>query len=147
MDVYRRYFERFDQDLFNPREWARAAREAGMKYVVATTKHHECFCLWDTQFTDFNAVHSPAGMDLLRPIVDAFREEVLRIGLYYSLLDWHHEDFTIDCLRPMRNYPHALRMKEGRNMARYAGFMRNQVRELLTNYGPVDIVWFDYSYP
>src|SRR5690606_3139485 len=84
-DEYRKYFEHFDPDLYDPREWARAARKAGMKYFVVTTKHHEGFCLWDSQYTDYKATRSPAGRDLLAPMVEAFRAEGLRVGFYYSL--------------------------------------------------------------
>ncbi|MGE4565870.1 MAG: alpha-L-fucosidase, partial [Victivallaceae bacterium] len=93
---YRIYFELFNPDLFRPAEWARAAKAAGMKYFVITTKHHEGFCLWDTKYTDYKVTNTPAGRDLLREVVDAFRAEGLKVGFYYSLIDWHHPDFTID---------------------------------------------------
>jgi alpha-L-fucosidase len=144
---YRRYFERFDPDLYDPREWARAAREAGMKYVVLTAKHHEGFCLWDTKATDYKATSTPAGRDLLTPYVEAFRAEGLRVGLYYSLIDWHHPDFPIDIFHPLRNREDAAELNKGRDVRRYAAYMREQVRELLTNYGPIDIIWYDFSYP
>ncbi len=67
-----------------------------MKYAVLTTKHHEGFCMWDTQYTDYKCTNTPAGRDLVREYVDAFRAEGLRIGFYYSLIDWHHPDFPID---------------------------------------------------
>ncbi len=144
---YEKYFRHFDPDLFCPQEWARMAREAGMKYMVITSKHHEGFCLWDTQYTDYKATNTPCGRDLLREVVDAFRAEGLRIGFYYSLIDWHHPDFTIDPVHPMRNHPDAARLNAGRDMTRYREYMRNQVRELLTNFGDIDIIWFDFSYP
>lgn len=144
---YQKYFDHFDPDLYNPRAWARAAREAGMKYVVLTTKHHEGFCLWDSKYTDYKATNSPCGKDLLTPFVEAFRAEGLKIGFYYSLLDWHHPDFTIDPLHPMRNHPDAEKLNRDRDMTRYAEYMRDQVRELLTDFGRIDILWFDFSYP
>ncbi|MBR1609382.1 MAG: alpha-L-fucosidase [Kiritimatiellae bacterium] len=151
-EAYDRYFDRFDPDLYDPREWARAAKAAGMKYAVLTAKHHEGFCLWDSAFTDYKApaTHgAAAGRDLLREFVDAFRAEGLRVGFYYSLLDWHHPDFTIDRLHPLRNLPRGEidRLNAGRDMKRYAKYMRDQVTELLTNYGRIDIMWFDFSYP
>ena len=146
-DYERRYFPRFDPDLLNPKAWARAARDAGMRYFGITTKHHEGFCLWDSQHTDYKAPNTPAGRDLLREIVDAFRAEGLRVGFYYSLIDWHHPDFPIDAHHPLRNHPDAAKLNEGRDVRRYATYMRDQVRELLTQYGPVDILWFDFSYP
>ncbi|MCV9946978.1 MULTISPECIES: alpha-L-fucosidase [unclassified Rhizobium] len=144
---YQKYFDHFDPDLYDPSEWARRAKAAGMKYVVLTTKHHEGFCLWDTKATDFKVTNTPYGRDLLGPFVDAFRAEGLRIGFYYSLIDWHHPDFTVDPRHPQRNHPDALKINEGRDMQRYAAFMREQVRELLTDFGQIDIMWFDFSYP
>jgi alpha-L-fucosidase len=146
-DVYQAYFEHFDPDLYDPEEWALAAREAGMKYVVITTKHHEGFCLWDSQYTDYKAPNTPAGRDLIRPFVDAFRAQGLKIGFYYSLIDWHHPEFPIDGLHSMRNHPDALEMNKTRDVRKYAEYMRNQVRELLTQYGEISVMWFDFSYP
>ena len=144
---YRVYFERFNPVCYDPRHWARLAREAGMKYAVLTTKHHEGFCLWDSAFTDYKVTQTPWGKDLLQPFVEAFRAEGLRIGFYHSLLDWHHPDFPIDIFHPLRNHPQAAELNAGRDVRRYAEYLRNQVRELLTGYGPVDILWLDYSYP
>lgn len=146
-EQYRRYFERFDPDLYDPRAWASAARQAGMKYVVLTAKHHEGFCLWDSKQTDYKATSTPAGRDLIAPFVEAFRAEGLRIGFYYSLLDWHHPDFPIDIHHPLRNRADAAELNKSRDIRRYAAYMREQVRELLTNYGPIDIIWYDFSYP
>ena len=144
---YEKYFERFNPDLFDPKEWAKAAREAGMKYFVITTKHHEGFCMWDTKYTDYKVTNTPCGRDLLREIVDAFRAEGLRVGFYHSLIDWHHPDFTVDCVHPLRNRPDREALNTGRDMARYREYLHNQVRELLTGYGKIDIIWFDFSYP
>lgn len=145
--TYRKYFDHFDPDLYAPREWARRARAAGMKYVVLTAKHHEGFCLWDSAVTEYKAPNTPHGRDLIAPFVEAFRAEGLRIGFYYSLLDWHHPDFTIDMYHPLRHRPDAAALNAGRDMARYAAYMRAQVTELLTLYGQIDILWFDFSYP
>ncbi|MBQ6031194.1 MAG: alpha-L-fucosidase [Oscillospiraceae bacterium] len=144
---YDRYFRRFDPDLFDPRDWARQAKAAGMRYAVLTAKHHEGFCLFDSQYTDYKATNTPAGRDLVREFTDAFRAEGLRVGFYYSLLDWHHPDFTIDVHHPRRDDPDARAQNEGRSMARYCEYVRNQVRELLTGYGKIDVLWFDFSYP
>lgn len=144
---YDRYFRRFDPDLFDPRDWARQAKAAGMRYAVLTAKHHEGFCLFDSQYTDYKATNTPAGRDLVREFTDAFRAEGLRVGLYYSLLDWHHPDFTIDVHHPRRDDPDARAQNEGRSMALYCEYVRNQVRELLTGYGKIDVLWFDFSYP
>jgi alpha-L-fucosidase len=144
---YQKYFDHFDPDLYDPKEWARRAREAGMKYVVLTAKHHDGFCLWDSKATEYNATRTPCGKDVLAPFVEAFRAEGLRIGFYYSLLDWHHPDFTIDKYHPLRNREDAAERNVGRDRTRYAQYMREQVTELLTNFGKIDIIWFDFSYP
>ena len=148
-EQYQQYFERFDPDLFNPREWARAAKAAGMKYAVLTAKHHDGFCLWDTQFTDYKAPNTPGRRDLLREFVDAFRAEGLKVGFYYSLIDWHHPDYTVDRVHPQRQASDADydRLNAGRDMSRYREYMKHQVRELLTNYGEISIIWFDFSFP
>jgi len=146
-EKYDKYFAHFDPDLFDAKDWARQAKAAGMKYAVLTTKHHEGFCLFDSEYTDYKATNTPFGRDIIREYVDAFRAEGIRIGFYYSLIDWHHPDFTIDRFHPRRNDPDAEKKNEGRDMSRYAEYMRNQVRELLTNYGKIDILWFDFSYP
>ena len=145
-EKYQKYFEYFDPDMYDPREWARAAKKAGMKYAVLTTKHHEGFCLFDSAYTDYKATNTKAGRDLVREYVDAFREEGLKVGFYYSLIDWHHPDFPIDPLHPRRDDDNIDELNKGRDIRRYAEYMRNQVTELLTNYGKIDILWFDFSY-
>ena len=145
--AYQPYFDHFDPDRYDPAHWARLARQAGMRYAVLTTKHHEGFCLWDSALTDYKATNAPAGRDLLRPWVEAFRAEGLRIGFYHSLLDWHHPDFPIDGLHPQRDDQAAIEAARGRDVSRYADYLHGQVRELLTGYGPVDYLFFDFSYP
>ena len=102
--------------------------------------------MFDSQYTDYRCTNTPAGRDLIREYVEAFRAEGLRVGFYYSLIDWHHPDFTVDMLHPRRDDPEAQSLNQGRNMKRYAQYMRDQVTELLTNYGKIDILWFDFSY-
>ncbi len=145
-EKYNLYFENFNPDLFDARDWARQAKAAGMKYAVLTTKHHEGFCLFDSQYTDYKSTNTPFKRDIVREYVDAFRAEGLKIGFYYSLIDWHHPSFPIDRFHPRRNDPDAEMQDEGRDMHIYAAYMRDQVRELLTNYGKIDILWFDFSY-
>lgn len=146
-DRYEKYFRVFNPDLFDPHEWAGLARAAGMKYFVITTKHHEGFCLWDSIETDYKAPNTPCGRDLLRETVDAFRAQGLKVGFYHSLIDWHHPEFPIDPLHPLRNHPDAVAMNAKRDIAKYRRYLHNQVRELLTQFGKVDIMWFDFSYP
>ncbi len=153
-EQYEKYFEHFDPDLYNPRQWAKMAREAGMKYVVLTAKHHEGFCLFDSKFTDYKATNTPCKRDLFKEYVEAFRAEGLKVGFYYSLIDWHHPDYTIDRVHPLRpasekdfTEENFAKLNQGRDMAKYRQYMKNQVRELLTNYGKISIVWFDFSFP
>jgi alpha-L-fucosidase len=143
---YEKYFKHFNPLRYDPRQWAKTAREAGMKYVVITSKHHEGFCLWDSEFTDYKVTNTPYGKDLLAPFVEAFRAEGLRVGFYYSLIDWHHPEFPIDIYHPLRDHPDAAKLNETRDITQYAEYLHNQVRELLTNFSP-DILWCDFSYP
>ncbi len=148
-EQYEKYFEMFNPDLFNPHDWARMAKEAGMKYVVLTAKHHEGFCLFDSKFTDYKSTNTPCGKDLIKEYVEAFRAEGLKVGFYYSLIDWHHPDYTIDRVHPQRQEADAEyeKLNKGKDMNRYRDYMKNQVRELLTNYGEISIIWFDFSFP
>jgi len=146
-EQYDRYFKYFDPDLYDPKLWADVASNAGMKYFVVTTKHHEGFCLWDSKLTDYKAPNTPAGRDLLRPMVEAFRVKGLRVGFYHSLIDWHHPQFVIDDLHSMRNHPDRDKLNRTRNQAKYIEYLHGQVRELLTEFGKIDIMFFDFSYP
>ena len=148
-DQYQKYFEMFNPDLYDPHEWAKQAKAAGMKYVVLTAKHHEGFCLFDSKFTDYKATNTPYGKDLIKEYVEAFRAEGLKVGFYYSLTDWHHPDYTIDRVHPQRQNSDEeyAALNKGKDMSKYREYMKNQVRELLTNYGEISIIWFDYSFP
>jgi alpha-L-fucosidase len=136
--------------LFRPkegfaREWAKLARQAGCRYVVFTSKHHDGFCLFDSQYTTYDA-HDLIGRDLCREIVDAVRSEGLKVGFYHSVIDWHHPQydyFKADQL------PHPLKGKPSPNGPRnhdiYVDYLHHQARELFSNYGTLDIIWWDYS--
>ena len=142
---YLPYFRSFAAPDFDPKAWAKAAKAAGMKYAVLTAKHHDGFCLFDSQYTDYKATNTPFGRDAVREFLDAFRAEGLRVGLYYSLLDWHHPDYPhADAHHPDREQPGVT--NEGRDFDRYLDYMHAQIRELCTNYGKIDIFWFDFSY-
>ena len=141
---YRAYADEFDPVRCDPREWARIARRAGMKYVVMTAKHHDGFCLFDSKLTDFKATNTPARRDLFREYVEGVRAEGLRVGFYYSLLDWNHPDYPVDRLHPRREDAEA--KAKTRDFARYVEYLHGQVRELLTNYGKLDVLFFDFSY-
>jgi len=127
------------------REWARLAKQAGCRYLVFTTKHHDGFALHDSKVSDFDA-GSILQRDLVREIVEACHAEGLRIGFYYSVIDWHHDQFAYldsnEIPHPLRSIPYP----DGvRDHQKYIEYMHAQVEELVTNYGKVDIMWWDYS--
>lgn len=143
---YRRYFDRFDPDLYDPGVWADAAAGAGMKYFVVTTKHHDGFCLWDSEFTDFKVTNTPHARDLIAPMIEAFESRGLASGLYHSLIDWHHPDFRIDELHPLRDSPDRVDLNATRDPSAYRRFLRSQVQELLTRFPSARLLFFDFSY-
>lgn len=145
-EEYQRYVDHFDPDLLDPQRWADDAHAAGMRYLVLTTKHHDGFCLWDSALTDYTSVNTPYGRDIVREVVDAFRARGFRIGLYHSLLDWHHPEFPVDLYHPGRHDDAYVAAAEGRDVSKYADHLHGQVRELLTGYGQIDQLWFDFSY-
>ena len=136
--------------LFRPtpgfaREWARLAKDAGARYVVFTTKHHDGFALHDSRVSDFDA-GSILHRDLVKEIVEALRAEGLRVGFYHSVIDWHHDQYEY---ARSRQLPHPLKEQPypngTRDHRRYLDYLHGEVNELLSNYGPVDIMWWDYS--
>jgi alpha-L-fucosidase len=136
--------------LFRPkdgfaREWARLAKQAGSKYIVFTTKHHDGFALHDSKVSDFDA-GSVLRRDLVKEIVEAAHAEGLRVGFYHSLIDWHHDQYEY---ARSKQLPHPLLGQPypngQRDHAKYLEYLHAEVEELMSNYGPVDIVWWDYS--
>ena len=122
------------------REWAQQAKAAGCKYVVFTSKHHEGFALHDSAVSDYDAKDA-CGRDIFKEIVEALRAEGLKVGIYHSVIDWHHPDayagMGLPTIKGVTN--------EGRNNANYVNYLHHQVKELVSGYGPLDIVWWDYS--
>ena len=145
VEDYQQYFDEFNPVDYDPRKWARACKQAGMQYAVLTAKHHDGFCLFDSKLTDYNSVKC-CGRDLVREYLDAFRAEGIRVGLYYSIIDWHHPDFPHygDKQHPMRDNPAYKDYKY--DFDKYLEYMHGQIKELCTNYGKIDIYWFDFSY-
>jgi alpha-L-fucosidase len=133
----------FDPQAYDPRAWAQMARRLGMTYAVLTAKHHDGFAMWDTKQSDFSVAHSPYGRDVVRPFVDAVRAEGLRVGLYFSLCDWHHPDYPAftEADKPYRFG--AWRQPTREQWARFRRFLFAQVEELLTSFGRIDLLWFD----
>ncbi|MBN1996720.1 alpha-L-fucosidase [candidate division KSB1 bacterium] len=144
---YQIYFDLFHPDLYNPEQWAKAAKNAGMKYFVVTAKHHEGFCLWDSKYTDYKVTNTPYGKDLLKPMVEAFRAEGLKVGFYYSLIDWHHPEYPVDRIHPMRDNKEFRQNAKDRDVKKYAEYLHSQVRELLTDFGTINCLFLDYSFP
>jgi alpha-L-fucosidase len=142
-----KYFKRFDPDLYDPELWAQLAADAGMKYFVVTTKHHEGFCLWDSKLTDYKATKAPAGRDVLRPMVDAFRGRDMKVGLYHSLIDWHHPHYTVDTKHPLRLDPNFIAESAKRDFSIYRDYLYGQTKELMTEFGKVDLLFYDFSFP
>ena len=145
-EKYMEYFNEFDPVDYDPREWAKAAKNAGMRYAVLCSKQHDGFCMFDSALTDYKCTNTPAKRDLVKEYADAYRAEGLKVGFYYSLLDWHHEDYPHygEQTHPSRNDEKYKGMEH--NFDRYVDYVHGQVRELLTNYGKIDILWLDFSY-
>jgi len=120
---------------YDPHVWADTARRAGMKYAVLTTRHHDGYCLWDSKTTDYTSARQAPKRDFVREYVEAFRAAGIRVGLYYSLLDWRISAY----------FDGPARDPEGWTAMR--GYIHDQVEELLTNYGPIDVFWFDGLWP
>ena len=145
---YAKYSDNFDPDLFDAKAWVQAAKDAGMKYIVLTTKHHEGFCLFDSKYTDYKSTNTPFRRDVVKEFADACHEAGMRCGFYYSLLDWHHPDYTKDYWYPGckgKTVEELAKLNKGRDFSKYVEYLHNQVREILTNYGKVDILWYDFS--
>lgn len=127
------------------KEWARLAKEAGCRYVVFTTKHHDGFGLFDSQYTTYDA-HDLVRRDLCKEITDAIRAEGMKVGYYHSVIDWHHPQYDYDKANQL---PHPLRGRPSPNGPRshdiYVDYLHHQARELFSNYGTLDVIWWDYS--
>jgi len=125
VEVYDNLYKQFNPVKFDARQWVAIAKAAGMKYLVFTTKHHDGFCMFDTKLTDYKITNSPFGRDVVKELADACHEAKFRLGFYYSPPDWHHPDYRTA------------------NHARYIEYLHGQIRELCSNYGRLDILWFD----
>ena len=126
----------FNPANFDADAWVQLAKDAGMKYIVITSKHHDGFCLFDSQYTDFDVKSTPFGRDILRELADACRRAGLRICWYHSIMDWHHPDYL-----PRREWES--RSTEGADFERYVAHLKHQLAELVGHYGPIGVLWFD----
>ena len=138
VEEYDKLKEQFNPVKFDADAWVSAAAGAGMKYVCITTKHHDGFCLFDTKQTDWSVMHTPFHRDIMQEMAAACRKNGITPCWYYSIMDWHHPDYL-----PRRPWEQATRSTEGADFERYNTYLKNQVTELLTNYGPIGVMWFD----
>ncbi len=136
---YKRLVDFFNPIDFNAAAWVSMAKNAGMKYITLITRHHDGFSMWDTKFTDYNIMHTPYKKDVVKLIADECHKQGIQLFLYYSLLDWSREDYPHETGRTGQ---HSGRKGKG-DYAHYLQFMKNQLTELLTNYGKIAGIWFD----
>ena len=130
---------RFNPVQYDPEEWVLLAKNAGMKYICFTAKHHDGFCMWDTQYTDYSIMHTPYGKDVLKMLADACQKHGMKLSLYYSNPDWHH---------PRGFNPHSTHQWKAVNpdspdFGVYREYLKNQITELLTRYGPIYTLFWD----
>ncbi|MBI3766035.1 MAG: alpha-L-fucosidase [Ignavibacteriales bacterium] len=137
VEEYEKFLKQFNPVKFNADTWVRTAKEAGMKYIVITSKHHDGFCLFDSKYTDFDVMSTPFQRDILKDLAEACRKEGIKLCFYHSIMDWHHPDYL-----PRRNWE-TTRTKEGADFERFVHYVKNELKELLTNYGDVGVIWFD----
>ncbi|MEW6742395.1 MAG: alpha-L-fucosidase [Planctomycetota bacterium] len=136
VEQYEQFKARFNPVAFDANAWVRTAKHAGIRYIVITTKHHDGFCLFDSGYTDYDVMATPFRRDIMKELSAACRREGLRMCWYHSIMDWHHPDYV-----PRRGWQ--TRSAEGADFDRYVAYLRSQVTELLTRYGPIGVMWFD----
>ena len=136
-EAYQKLVPQFNPTQFNAAAWVAQARRAGQKYLVITTKHHDGFCMFDSKLTDYDIMSTPLKRDVIKELADECHRQGVRLGFYYSIMDWHHPDYL-----PRRPWEKD-RSTAGADFNRYIEFMRGQIRELMTNYGRVEVLWFD----
>jgi len=137
LEEYDKFVQQFNPVKFNAEKWAQLAKDAGMKYIVITSKHHDGFCMFDTQYTDFDIMSTPFQRDILKELSDACHKAGIKMCWYHSIMDWHHPDYL-----PRRDWEKD-RSTEEADMNRYVLHMKNQLRELVKNYGEIGVLWFD----
>ncbi|MBN1125468.1 MAG: alpha-L-fucosidase [Sedimentisphaerales bacterium] len=137
VQVYDKFVTQFDPIKFDANEWVRLAKDAGMKYIVITSKHHDGFCLWDSKQTEYDVMSTPYRQDILRRLTDACNTHGIRMCFYHSIMDWRHPDYI-----PRRSWEAQSRTAEGAVFSRYISYMKSQLAELIGNYNP-HVLWFD----
>ncbi len=138
VEVYDALYQDFNPTLYDAAEWVTMARAAGVKYIVFTSKHHDGFCMWDSAYTDYDIMNTPIARDLLAELADACKQQGMPFNLYYSILDWYQPDYnTLNTMGgPGYTVPDP-------DLDRYVQYMKNQLAELNTKYGPLGVYWFD----
>ncbi|HRD57681.1 MAG TPA: alpha-L-fucosidase [Ferruginibacter sp.] len=136
---YSRLQHVFNPISFNAAQWVTAAKSAGMKYIVFITRHHDGFSNWDTKYSDWKITNSPYGKDVLKQLADECKRQNIKLGLYYSTLDWYRSDYPYETGRTGKGTGRTQKS----DYASYLQFMKNQLTELLTNYGEIMSIWFD----
>jgi len=142
--VYEDFARQFIPIHFAPRQWAKLAKDAGMKYVVFTTKHHDGFCMIDSHYTDYKITNTPYKKDVTKMLADAFREEGLKVGFYHSLPDWTHPGYA-DPESPENYHRHTVHTPTPEQRKSFLDYLYNNVKQLMTEYGKVDLLFFDYT--
>ena len=137
LQEYDQFAGQFNPEKYNPAAWVQIAKQAGMKYIVITSKHHDGFCLFDSKYTDFDVLSTPYGKDLLDQLANACRQEDIKICWYYSIMDWHHPDYL-----PRRTWE-VDRPENNADFKNYISFLKHQLKEIVTNYGDIGVLWFD----
>ena len=136
---YKRLQDFFNPQEFNAAEWVRIAKSAGMKYIAFTSRHHDSFSNWDTKQSDWNIMNTPYGKDIVRQLADECHKQDMKLVLYYSILDWMRSDYQYETGRTGKGSGRT----EKSDWNSYINFMKAQLTELLTNYGPIAGIWFD----
>ncbi|HKK46364.1 MAG TPA: alpha-L-fucosidase [Balneolaceae bacterium] len=139
---YDSLYKTFDPVLFDAAKWVRTAKEAGMKYLIITSKHHDGFCLWDSQYTDYDIMSTPYHKDILKALSEECKKQGIKFGIYYSIADWHHPDYPVDQREVKPSYKSASKSEKEQAMARYIPYMKSQLKEIIETYNP-GIIWFD----
>ena len=136
--VYDKLVDKFNPVKFNADAWVRMAKDAGMKYIVITSKHHDGFALFDSKVSGFDVMATPFKRDILKELAEACRKaDGIRLCFYHSIMDWHHPDYL-----PRRDWE-TDRPAAGANFERYIRYLKAQLKELITSYGPIGVLWFD----
>ena len=136
VSTYDSLYLQFNPVHFDADEWVRVAKDAGMKYIVFTSKHHDGFCNWDTKYSDYNIMNSPFKRDVMAELAEACKKQGMALGFYHSTCDWHHPDFPLTS-------PGGSVERKVYNLDHYTEYLKNQSVEIIEKYGPLLVMWYD----